>query len=286
MPFNLPIPSNRDEIYSFQQRIKRLLCDKYMQARQWFQSQSQGTQFGIVGVSTLVFFLSCKRIYQFSFQRIRNVNNITEYDLKRQRRLKGLVPHVGDGDNFRFYHVPAMVPIWWVRRFSLASYPRTAWWFGFQNKKRMKLDEYTLHVRLAGMDAPECAHFGAPGQEYGPIAKEYLSNLLINHSVTIYPLHKDQYNRLVCSVYIRAWSHWLKLVPLNVSAHMIEQGLGVVYEGQGEVWSEGNEERNLKMKQYLMKLQQRAMQQKRGMWAKKHTSISPRDYKREIRNNS
>ena len=286
--------NNKDQsintIKSWYRSTEQACTKRVDQGKRWFHQQSPTVQYGIVACSTLVSFFALRHMFRASFVRRRNVDSLREGHLRKQMRLSGIVPHVGDGDNFRFYHVPPLVPFWWVRLFKLAQYPRMDWWSRLglasssKNKRdsKLKLDEYTIHVRLAGMDAPECAHFGQPGQEYGPVAKQYLTELLMNKRVTLYPIRKDQYNRLVCAVYMRTWSHWFGLVPENVSAHMLKKGLGVVYEGQGEVWSEGNQKRNLKMKQYFVQLQERAMKQKVGMWKKKSTSVSPRDYKREF----
>ena len=80
--------------------------------------------------------------------RIKSNAKLTERDFSIQRKLIGRVPHVGDSDNFRIIHFPPFLsPI-----YSLLPM-----------QKKMKLSEETIHVRIAGIDAPECAHFGMPG---------------------------------------------------------------------------------------------------------------------------
>jgi len=69
-----------------------------------------------------------------------------------QRKLIGKVPHVGDSDNFRILHYPPLLsPI----------YPLI---LRLNAKKKFVISEETIHVRFAGIDAPECAHFGMPGR--------------------------------------------------------------------------------------------------------------------------
>lgn len=50
-------------------------------------------------------------------------------------------------------------------------------------------------VRLAGIDAPE------KNQEGGQEAKQYLSSLVLNKTVTLIKVDKDKYGREVCKVY-------------------------------------------------------------------------------------
>jgi endonuclease YncB( thermonuclease family) len=59
------------------------------------------------------------------------------------------------------------------------------------------LGRETIHVRLAGIDAPESGHFGMPAQPFSQEAKQWLSDRLLHRIVTIQPLRRDQYHRLV-----------------------------------------------------------------------------------------
>jgi endonuclease YncB( thermonuclease family) len=57
--------------------------------------------------------------------------------------------------------------------------------------------KHTIHVRLAGIDAPEGAHFGQPGQPYSSEAKGWLHKRIHGKAVTIQLYSRDQYHRAV-----------------------------------------------------------------------------------------
>ena len=58
----------------------------------------------------------------------------------------------------------------------------------------------TLNIRLAGIDSPEGACFGNPGQPFHIEAKKYLSDLTRDKLVAVRLLRLDQYNRAVISI--------------------------------------------------------------------------------------
>ncbi|KAF0976243.1 hypothetical protein FDP41_004918 [Naegleria fowleri] len=221
-----------------------------------------------IAASTLLLYGIGRKIYRTGFMRIKSNAQLTEKDFSSQRKLIGRVPHVGDSDNFRIIHFPPLLsPI-----YSLLPM-----------KKKKALSEETIHVRLAGIDAPECAHFGMPGQPYGEHVKEWLTKFLLNSKVNVYLLKKDQYGRAVCSVYVRKWWYYLWMKRLNVSEYMLKKGYAVCYEGEGEVYIEGSPEKNKRYKMYYKALEERAKRSKKGMWAKASTSESPKDYKRRMK---
>ncbi|KAI6020514.1 hypothetical protein EDC04DRAFT_2738026, partial [Pisolithus marmoratus] len=53
---------------------------------------------------------------------------------------------MGDADNFRSYHTPGIGWRWFRRVPTLAK----------------DLKDQTIHIRIAGIDAPEGGHFGRP----------------------------------------------------------------------------------------------------------------------------
>ncbi|KAL0486255.1 endonuclease LCL3 [Acrasis kona] len=218
----------------------------------------------LVGVGTLTSYFIIRKLYTGFFRRIKNIGDVRDVDIERQRILKGVCVSVGDGDNFRFFHKPTMR--WFMRPPKRSS--------------TNKLDDFTLHVRLAGMDAPECAHFGLPGQPMGEEVKSWLKNFLIGNNVTIQLLKKDQYQRVVCEVHVRKWWYWLKLRQLNVSRYMLQQGFGVAYEGISEIYS--NKRNNDARKKEYQEIEQKARKQKIGMWSIKNME-SPRDYKKRVK---
>lgn len=202
---------------------------------------------------------------------------MTAKDFAAKRILRGQVLHVGDGDNFRFFHKPL-----YYRLF----HPTAA----FRSTKDQKLSDHSIHIRLAGVDAPECAHFGMPGQEYGPIAKEWLTNYIKNRTVDVQVFQRDQYSRIVADVWVyrpveniilRFLCGTLLLGYLswywkNVSAQMLKAGMAVVYEGAGEVYGHAFH------KKALMKLEANAKRKRIGMWSSNNVQ-SPRQYKAQYK---
>lgn len=139
----------------------------------------------------------------------------------RRRSLYGYVTSVGDGDNFRLFHTPGgrLLGWGWLRQIGQKNK---------NGKKRIGGTEGTLHVRIAGVDAPECAHFGRPEQPYSKEALEWLRDFLHNRHVRVYPYRRDQYDRIVCTVVRRRWLVWKQDVGLT----MLKRGLATVYEAK------------------------------------------------------
>lgn len=84
-----------------------------------------------------------------------------------------------------------------------------------------------------------------------------------------YVYKRDQYDRVVATVYVRRW-----LIRRNVGLQMIKQGLATTYEAKT-----GGEYGGLK--EVYEKAEAKAKRKRRGMWAKKNQKDyeSPRDYK-------
>ena len=61
------------------------------------------------------------------------------------------------------------------------------------------LKNQTLSIRIAGVDAPEMAHFGNPAQPYAKEAFDWLTKEVTGKRVKVQLLRKDQYNRIVSS---------------------------------------------------------------------------------------
>ncbi len=76
------------------------------------------------------------------------------------------------------------------------------------NKQQMK-------IRLHGVDCPE------KGQDFGAVAKEYISSLIAGKSVTILPTKKDRYGRTVAIV---------KVDTTNVNESLLRAGLAWHYK--------------------------------------------------------
>ncbi|KAK4048566.1 Scaffold-type E3 ligase [Microbotryomycetes sp. JL201] len=145
-------------------------------------------------------------------RRIPNVDALTQSYLDG-RKLRGVVTSVGDADNFRFYHKPLL---------SLGKVPTS----------RAELKDQTIHVRLAGVDAPELAHFGQPAQPFSAEAldKQALTELVHKRVVHVRLYRKDRYGRVVGMAFVRRppWP-W----RVNVSEQMLKAGLATVYTQGG-----------------------------------------------------
>jgi len=126
----------------------------------------------------------------------------------------------------------------------------------------------TIQVRLAGIDAPEGAHFGKPAQPHSSEALKWLSNYIMGRRVRAYIYKVDQYQRVVATVFVRRF-----LFRRDVGKQMLKAGLATVYEAKM-----GAEFGDFEAK--YRKTEAVAKRKKRGMWAGNAKDYeSPRDYK-------
>ncbi|PGH16045.1 hypothetical protein AJ79_02025 [Helicocarpus griseus UAMH5409] len=148
----------------------------------------------------------------------------------RKRSLLGRVTSVGDGDNFRMYHTPGGRLAGW------------GWLRQVPTSKR-ELKDRTIHIRLAGIDAPELAHFGRPAQPFAADAHAWLTTDLLHRRVRAHVYRQDQYGRVIATVYVRRLPFfWIRR---DVGLQMLREGLATVYEAKSgvEFGSEGAERR-------------------------------------------
>ncbi|KAG6007865.1 putative endonuclease lcl3 [Claviceps maximensis] len=173
----------------------------------------------------------------------------------RSRSLFGRVTSVGDGDGFHLFHTPGGKAVGWGW---LRKIPET----------RKELKDRTISIRLAGVDAPEGAHFGRPAQPFAAEALTWLSEYILHRDVRAYIHKRDQYNRIVATVYVRRF-----LFRRNVGLEMINQGLATTYEAKS-----GGEYGGLK--EMYEAAEANAKKQRKGMWSLKRGAFeSPREYK-------
>ncbi|KAF7503874.1 hypothetical protein GJ744_003071 [Endocarpon pusillum] len=203
---------------------------------------------------------TCLALYAFYRSYLRRIpvaGNISP-GFFRKRSLVGRVTSVGDGDNFRVFHTPGGRLAGW------------GWlpWRRVPNEKK-ELKNKTIHIRLAGVDAPELAHFGRPAQPFSQEALTWLTDYVLNRRIRAYVYKRDQYDRVVATVYI-----WKGLLRRDVGLQMLRAGLATVYEAKsGAEFGVGLEEKYRKAEWW-------AKLRKKGMWvvAKKNFE-SPREYK-------
>lgn len=125
-----------------------------------------------------------------------------------------------------------------------------------------------IHVRIAGIDAPEGAHFGKPAQPYSAEALEWLKNYIMDRRVRAYIYKRDQYERVVATVWVRRF-----LFRRDVGKEMLKAGFATVYEAKSGAEFGDFEEK-------YREVEEKAKRKKLGMWAGKSKDYeSPRDYK-------
>ena len=139
-----------------------------------------------------------------------------------------------------------------------------------------------IHVRLAGVDAPELAHFGRPSQPFGKEALEFLTSYILHRRVRAYIYRRDQYERVVGTVFVRKWG-----IKRDVGLEMLKRGLATVYEAKyGSEFGE--------FEQKYRDAEADAKARKVGMWAqpgimerlmgggKGEVFETPREYKKRM----
>ncbi|KAF8927400.1 putative endonuclease lcl3 [Dissophora ornata] len=206
----------------------------------------------VFGTATAVVFL-----YRTRLRRIPTSAHLTPNMLQGKRTMRGKVTSVGDSDNFRFYHTPG--GIWagwgWLRRVP-------------SNSKELK--NQTLHIRIAGVDAPEGAHFGMPAQPFSQESLNWLRQELNGKTVLVRPYARDRYERVVSMAW---YPRSLPLLPKkNVSIEMLKQGYAQIYRQAGSEYGGLLKE--------FEKIEAHAKSRKIGIWSQKNM-VSAADHKKQ-----
>lgn len=184
-------------------------------------------------------------------KRFKTAAHIPQEAFEKQQKIRGKVVAVGDSDNFRVYHTPGFG--WgWAR-----NIPKT----------KKELQNQTIAIRIAGVDAPEGAHFGMPAQPYYKESKNFLTKLVLNRNVQVQLLSRDQYQRVVAMAYVRKPPFFFKK---NVSVEMVKAGYASIYVAKGAQYSG--------ILDQLQKYETKAKSKKRGIWSLKKY-VSPGDHK-------
>lgn len=192
--------------------------------------------------------------------RIRTAAQIPRRLIGSGRGFTGWVSRVGDGDGLRVFHTPA------IRIPFMAK----------QAAKRSRAGD-TISIRLAGVDAPECAHFGLPGQAFGNEARRWLSEYMLGRRVRIVVHSVDQYGRALGSAFSpRGPFSWIaRLGERNVSVELARAGYATVYEGSNAQF--GNARRKIE------RAVAAAQRGRRGMWSAKGALETPAEFKRRLK---
>ncbi|KAK4212973.1 nuclease domain-protein [Rhypophila decipiens] len=210
-------------------------------------------------------------LYRSHLRRIPMAGNIDQ-SFYRRRKLLGKVTSVGDGDNFRMFHTPGgRLAGWgWLRKVPTG---------------KQELKGRTLSVRLAGVDAPETAHFGRPAQPFSAEALTFLRDYVLGKRVRAHIYRKDQYDRVVATVYVRKAPFFLKK---DVGLEMLKRGLATTYEAKTGAEFGGD-----KTKEKYLATEAAARKRGKGLWSaetggffgfgKKKDIESPRAFKERMK---
>ncbi|KAF9416468.1 putative endonuclease lcl3 [Podila epigama] len=195
--------------------------------------------------------------YRTRLRRIPTTAYMTPNMLKGKRILKGKVTSVGDSDNFRFYHTPGGIWAGWG-------------WLRHVPTIKKELMDQTIPVRVAGVDAPENAHFGMPAQPFAKESLAWLRQQLNGKTVLIQPFARDRYDRVVAM----AW--YPRMFPFlpkkNVSIEMLKMGYGQIYRQAGSEYGG--------LLNVFEKVEAKARRQKVGIWSQKDM-VSAADHKKK-----
>ncbi|KAG8989998.1 putative endonuclease lcl3 [Tulasnella sp. JGI-2019a] len=228
---------------------------------------SQAAHLSFVAACSSIATVSCIWTYRRYWKRIPNAESVPTKLIARRGWINGVVTSVGDGDNFRLYHTPGLFWRWPIK---LRHVPQAA----------KALQGQTIHIRMAGVDAPEAAHFGKPGQPYAKEALDWLRGTVHGRRVWCQLVRRDQYQRIVGVPYLEP-----RILPAllfkgrNLSLMMVTAGWGVTYaQAGGEYGAEG--------KAKYIQLEAQARAARRGMWASKKKLESPAEYKKRVAGDS
>nr|POF19940.1 putative endonuclease lcl3 [Quercus suber] len=201
----------------------------------------------VISVGSIATFLAVAHTYKRYLRRVPSVDYLTPASF-RGRTLYGLVTRVGDGDNFHLFHAPGGRLLGWGwlpgRKISALT--------------GKQLQGNTVHVRIAGVDAPEMAHFGRPAQPYGQEALDWLKRYVEGRWVRAIPHSRDRFDRVVCTVKRRRFFFF----KTDVGLAMIRNGVATVYEAKTGSEFGGMEE---KYRAAELKAKRRQV----GMWGQK-----------------
>lgn len=216
-------------------------------------------------------------LHQNHLKRIRN-SSCVPASFMRKKHLKGFVTSVGDGDNFHFYHTPGGKLLGWgiFRELPPVNKRKSVIKTRTGKTKTMLWSQETLHIRLCGIDAPECAHFGKPAQPYSDEALQWLRNRILGTSVKVLPLATDQYGRTVAEVQVKGNKWYNSFRTYNLSAEMLRAGYATIYEARSGAEFNGH-------KAWFLALEAEAKRKKRGMFIQGKKLITPREYKNQIK---
>eukprot|EP01039_Chlorochromonas_danica_P010772 gene10772-11972_t len=172
---------------------------------------------------------------------------------RNKESIHGLVVKVVDGDTMRVRHLG--------KRDFTGS-----------------LQDHTIMVRLAAVDAPETAKKGNPGQPFAEDAKAFARDRLEGKEVDVKLLATDQYSRAIGRVQYKASNGLFGLFSQtrDIGEDLLSEGLAVVYR-QGGAQYDGD-------RNHWLALESKAQKERKGMWYHGTENVDlPSDYKKKVK---
>jgi len=189
---------------------------------------------------------------------------LTPNILRRKPWITGVVTSVGDADNFRLYHTPGFG---WRGPFKFRHIP----------KRYRELTKNTIHIRMAGVDAPEAAHFGKPAQAHADEALAWLKEHVHGRRLKCQLFQRDQYGRIVALPLLPHHRWWpRRSATRNLPLEMVRAGWGVVYTGAGAEYGGWGQAA-------FLAAQTEAQAARRGIWHAGTNIETPAEYKKRHR---
>lgn len=124
-------------------------------------------------------------------------------------------------------------------------------------------NQTSLRIRLLGIDAPEVAHNGKPGQPFGDEARRWLGDRLKGPVVQVQAYGRDQHHRVLAVIVVDG---------VNMNQELVRQGFAEIYRG-GMCQAYCRE---------LEQAEREARQARQGMWSQA-TYESPRTFRQRMR---
>ncbi|EIN05748.1 nuclease [Punctularia strigosozonata HHB-11173 SS5] len=204
---------------------------------------------------------ACIHAHRRFWRRLPNGDWITPEHFAKKRWIKGVVTSVGDADNFRLYHTPGFGWRWPLKFRRVPSIAK-------------ELKDETIHIRMAGIDAPEAAHFGRPSMPYAAEALAWLKQTVDGKAIYCQLIRRDQYFRIVAVPVLppRLLPAWLK------SGRCIS--LEMLHAGWASTYQQANAEYGQWGKEEFLRIEHEAKVARRGQWANGISGETPAEYKR------
>ncbi|KRH92344.1 nuclease domain protein [Pseudoloma neurophilia] len=217
--------------------------------------------FSLFIIILVILILLIRKIKNF----IRNLCRPDRYNhLPLYKELKARIVSVGDGDGIRIVLDKKYLKDSYIilKKSNIKSFP----------------------IRLYGIDAPECAHFGRPEQPFSKEAKNCLTEKCLDRNLTkkVSKSHKpynifkkctitafsiDQYGRYISQVIVNG---------IDLSFYMLKMAMAVVYTGRGAIYNNNLEK--------FLEIEAKNKNENRGIY--ENMKETPMEYKRRMRETS